>query len=76
MTAVDNLREQLKTILPKSMFEDVVIQDCFIQAKRIEKQQTERDFLEGYKLGLKPINHDIIDNYYKKTYTNDANTQL
>ena len=68
MTAVDNLREQLKTILPKSMFEDVVIQDCFEQAKQKEKEQTERDFINGYKHGLKPLNHDVIDNYYNETY--------
>ena len=33
-----------------------------------EKEQTERDFINGYKHGLKPLNHDVIDNYYNETY--------
>ena len=67
-TAVQWLIDQLNVTLPKSMFGDVVMQDCFKQALEIEKQQTERDFINGYKHGLGPLNHNVIDKYYNETY--------
>ena len=41
------------------------------QAKAMEKEQTEHDFLHGYKHGNKPVNHDVIDKWYNKTYGGD-----
>ena len=61
-TAVQWLVEQLQAPcrgIPSHIIE---------QAEAMERKQSEYDFLSGYKHGLKPMNHDVIDNYYKETY--------
>jgi hypothetical protein len=41
------------------------------ELERMEKEQTTYDFLHGYKHGNEPMNHDVIDKWYDKTYGGD-----
>ena len=34
----------------------------------MEREQAKRDFLNGYKGGLKPMNHDVIDKFINDYY--------
>jgi hypothetical protein len=38
------------------------------QAKQMEKNQIERDFINGYKNANVPLNHKLLDKYYNETY--------
>lgn len=61
-TAVEWLIEQwpiLESQLPPQLIN---------QTKAMEKEQTIHDFLHGYKHGNEPMNHDVIDKWYDKTY--------
>ena len=66
-TAVEWLMSNLKLTIPQSQFNDVVIQDLFKLAKRMEKQQiinacekfntrgyVEQDYIEYYESTFKP----------------------
>ena len=65
-TAVDWLIEQIWKREPLE-HEQKVIEE----AKAKERNQAQRDFLEGYKYGLKPMNHDVLDKFLNQNYKTD-----
>ena len=53
----------------RSIYGDGIINlDILKQAKEMEKQQKRKDFTDGYMHGNEPLNHDVIDKWYKETY--------
>ncbi len=59
-TAVEWLAEQM--LYPE--FANPYIE----QAKEMEKEQKRKDFTDGYMHGNEPLNHNVIDKWYNKTY--------
>ena len=79
LTAVEWLVEQLKTMDTKSFNRLIQIEmsrenfeECFEQAKAMEKEQREKDFVEGYKKRALASNliFDETSEYYAKTLFN------
>jgi len=38
------------------------------KAKEMERQQKRKDFADGIMHGNEPLEHDVIDKWYNKTY--------
>ena len=60
-----------------SWFLDQLLKDGYIkrlpvlqlqQAKEMERQQKRKDFADGIMHGNEPLEHDVIDKWYNKTY--------
>jgi hypothetical protein len=44
------------------------LREILEEAKEMEKEQKRKDFTDGYMHGSEPLNHDVIDKWYNKTY--------
>jgi hypothetical protein len=44
------------------------VRDVVQQAKEMEKEQKRKDFTDGWIMGNKPLNDDVIDKWYNQTY--------
>jgi hypothetical protein len=73
--AVEWLAKSYVDLLTKLNNEEISLKEFEIQyielleqAKEMEKEQKRKDFTDGYMHGNEPLNHDVIDKWYKATY--------
>lgn len=70
-TSVESLIENLKVTLPKSQFNDWLMQDLFKQAKAMHKEEIQYAYWEG---GMdKPKGSKECEHYYNETYGQTKN---
>lgn len=72
-TAVEFMYNEM--LLHLNFDQRLYLREIYQQAKEMEKSQTERDFINGYKNADVPLNHKLLDKYYNETYKYDSTQQ-
>jgi hypothetical protein len=70
-TAVELLEEKLKTIIPISLFNDVLVKICFLEAKKLEKSQIKEAYMSGTSQFANDARIDYpktSEEYYNQTF--------